>query len=867
MHATPDNDINPPLIKHNIKKTDNIKQWLWNMFSSGLPADYDLEVLRKIFLLNLSILVGSFFLILLGAIEFIIQDYLLGTVDLVFFFLLSCLFIYLRKTINYYAVSIVGAIITGSFFLFFIAYGGVGNTAYVWSFTYPLITIFLLGIRKGTFFSLIFLLMACTIFALEKIFPFLTPYDTYLKMRYIPAYLTVYFLVFITEKTREIISARLETARSEIEKSVKKLETTNEALREKDEQYRQIFVSIQDVYYRTNLHGELLIISPSIKDVGGYDPMELIGRPVVGLYSDPVERDRLVRELMKSGQVTNYEVMFLAKDGRKIVCSLTSRLIYSNDGQPDGFAGVIRDITRQKRDAEALKESEKRYRLLADNIMDNLWLFDLSTMRFSYLSPSIKGILGFTAEEAIGFELQDMLTPSSLELVNKLLPEELLDANRHYDPEKSRTIELEQYHKDGTTVWTEASMKFIYDDENRPIAILGVTRDISERKRLQQQLHKAQKMESIGLLAGGVAHDLNNVLSGIVSYPELILMNLPEDSTLRKPLKTMMESGLRATAIVQDLLTMARGVATANESLNLNDLIREYLSSPECDMLKQYHPAITIKTSLDSGLLNIGGSPVHVRKVIMNLVSNAAEAILEAGNITIATANRYIDRPLKAYHEISLGEYTVLSISDDGPGISPEDLERIFEPFYTKKKMGRSGTGLGLSVVWNVMQDHKGYIDVTTDENGTKFELYFPITRAAILKKDIPLSITDYKGNGEIILVVDDVESQREISCKILNTLGYNSVSVSGGEEAVEYLKNNTVDLILLDMIMDPGINGHETYKRIIKNHPAQKALIVSGFSETDDVKETQLLGAGKYIKKPLTIEKIGLAVKEQLEK
>jgi len=339
MRATPDNNINPVLIKYNIKKPDNIKQWLWNMFSSGLPIDYDLEVLRKIFLLNLSILVGSFFLLLLGAIEFIIQDYLLGIVDLVFFFLLSCLFIYLRKTKNYYAVSFVGAIIAGSFFLFFIAYGGVGNTAYVWSFTYPLITIFLLGIRKGTLFSLIFLLMACTVFALEKIFPFLTPYDAYLKMRYIPAYLTIYFLVFIIEKTREIIGGRLETARSELEKTVAKLETTNETLREKDEQYRQIFVSIQDVYYRTNLHGELLIISPSIKDVGGYDPMDLIGRPAVELYCDPVERDRLVRDLMKSGQVTNYEVMFLAKDGREIICSLTSRLIYSNDGQPDGFGG------------------------------------------------------------------------------------------------------------------------------------------------------------------------------------------------------------------------------------------------------------------------------------------------------------------------------------------------------------------------------------------------------------------------------------------------------------------------------------------------------------------------------------------------
>jgi len=181
--------------------------------------------------------------------------------------------------------------------------------------------------------------------------------------------------------------------------------------------------------------------------------------------------------------------------------------------------------------------------------------------------------------------------------------------------------------------------------------------------------------------------------------------------------------------------------------------------------------------------------------------------------------------------------------------------------------MGRSGTGLGLAVVWNTVQDHKGYIDVTTDDNGTTFELYFPITRDEISDKDLSIPIKDYKGNQETILVVDDMESQREISCKMLDTLGYQTKAVSSGEEAVEYLKENTVDLLLLDMIMDPGINGRETYERIIKIHPKQKAIIVSGFAQTDEVMEAQKLGAGQYIKKPVTLEKIGFAVKEELEK
>jgi len=398
--------------------------------------------------------------------------------------------------------------------------------------------------------------------------------------------------------------------------------------------------------------------------------------------------------------------------------------------------------------------------------------------------------------------------------------------------------------------------------------------EINERRRTEKSLRdseeklaRAKKMEALGLLAGGVAHDLNNILSGIVSYPELILMDLPEDSKFRNYIETMQASGLRAADIVQDLLTVARGVATTKEPLNLNDLVDDYLHSPEFNELKHFHPTVTVKTNLDSNLFTIAGSYVHIRKVVMNLVSNASEAIEGSGNVTISTVNRYVDRPLRGYDDVNIGEYAILSLSDNGSGIISGDLERIFEPFYTKKILGRSGSGLGLAVVWNVVQDHEGYIDVTSGKDGTTFELYFPITRHEISDKILSIPIKDYKGNGEAILVVDDMESQQKISCKMLDKLGYKTKAVSSGEEAVEYLKENTADLILLDMIMDTGMNGRETYERIIEIHPNQKAVIVSGFAETDEVKKAQKLGAGRYIKKPLTLETIGLAVKEELKK
>jgi CheY-like chemotaxis protein len=345
-------------------------------------------------------------------------------------------------------------------------------------------------------------------------------------------------------------------------------------------------------------------------------------------------------------------------------------------------------------------------------------------------------------------------------------------------------------------------------------------------------------------------------------------MQLPEDSPLKEPISTIQESGNKAAVIVQDLLTLARrGVAT-RELMNLNDIISKYLKSPEYKKLLSFHPLVKLNTDLGEDLFNISCSPVHVTKTVMNLVSNAAEAISGGGTISISTENRYIDSPIKGYDDKKEGDYITLKVSDNGIGISSKDRERIFEPFYTKKVMGRSGTGLGMTVVWGTVKDHQGYIDVqSTKGKGTTFTLYLPATREKSTTNQAAFCIEEYMSQEASILVVDDVEEQRKIASNILSELGYSVTSVSSGEKAVEYLQDNSVDLLVLDMIMDPGINGLETYKRIIQFHPNQRAIIVSGFSETDCVKEAQKLGAGQYVQKPYSLEKLGVAIKEELEK
>ena len=524
------------------------------------------------------------------------------------------------------------------------------------------------------------------------------------------------------------------------------------------------------------------------------------------------------------------------------------------------------DIDKRRQTEESLRESETYLRAVLDSTADGILVIG-PTGKVLSINQRFAGFWQIPVEALKSSNDKALMDFISDQLEDA--PDFLKEVHRLYgtDEESFGTIRL----KNGR-IFEWFTLPVRIDDRRR--GRLWSLHDITERKLAEKvmrenekKLARSKKMESLGLLAGGVAHDLNNVLSGIVSYPELILMDLPEDSKLRNPIKTMQESGHRAAAIVQDLLTVAQGVADIKELLNLNDLINDYLHSPMFNKLKQFYPAVTVKTNLDMDLLNIVGSPAHIKKAVMNLVSNASEAIKESGNITISTVNRYVDRALRGYDDVNIGEYIVLSVSDNGPGISSDDIERIFEPFYTKKVMGRSGTGLGLAVVWSVVQDHKGYIDITTDENGTTFELYFPVTRRELSVKNLPISINGLKGNGEMILVVDDEKNQREISCKMLEILGYKAKAVSSGEKAVEYLKKHTVDLLLLDMIMDPGINGRETYERVIEIHPNQKAIIASGFAETDEVKKIQQLGTGKYIKKPLTLEKIGMAIKDELGK
>jgi PAS domain S-box-containing protein len=389
-----------------------------------------------------------------------------------------------------------------------------------------------------------------------------------------------------------------------------------------------------------------------------------------------------------------------------------------------------------------------------------------------------------------------------------------------------------------------------------------------EKRELQQRLYRAEKMEALGTLAGGVAHDLNNVLGVLVGYSELLLLKSEPFSPLRQYVTNIMKSGERAAAIVQNLLTMARRGVQTETVINLNDIIADFQKTPEYEKLLSIHPVMWVETHLEKDLLHIMGSPSHLNKAVMNLVINGSEAMPGGGQLIIATRNQYLDRPISGYDDVQEGDYVVLSISDTGGGITAADMPHIFEPFYTKKVMGRSGTGLGLAVVWGTVKDHRGYIDVRTEVGkGSAFTLYFPVTRVKSVENRMTVQASEYRGRGESILVVDDVEGQRELAAQMLEELNYRVEMVGSGEEAVTYLKEHQIDLVILDMIMAPGMDGLDTYRAMLKVCPQQKAIIVSGFSETERVNQARKLGVGAYLKKPYVMESLGLAIREELDR
>ena len=421
---------------------------------------------------------------------------------------------------------------------------------------------------------------------------------------------------------------------------------------------------------------------------------------------------------------------------------------------------------------------------------------------------------------------------------------------------KAYTVRL--IDKSRNVKWIEFSSLFIKWGEIP--ASLCFLKDITEQKRLQEQLGRAQRLETAGRVAGQIAHDFNNLLSPLAAYPTLIREELGHHEQVFEMLDEMEDSANKIAEINQQLLALGRRGHYTMEPVDLNELVHMVVTS------KNLPNTIIVKEKLSRDLFFVKGGAAQLSRALHNLIINAIEAMHTKGVLTVRTENCYREKPLRGYQAVRRGEYVKLEISDNGTGIKAEHFDHIFDPFFTTKKMDRKrGSGLGLSVVHGIVEDHHGYILVDTKvRKGTTFSLFLPVSRD--LEKEIVKIVEKSKGGNETILIVDDDPIQRRVARLLLKRLGYKVNAVASGERAVLHLKKRPYDLLLIDMVMDI-IDGAETYRQILDIRPGQKAIILSGYAMSNRVEEALRLGAGSFVAKPVTQKTLATAVRKELDR
>lgn len=607
-------------------------------------------------------------------------------------------------------------------------------------------------------------------------------------------------------------------------------------------------------------HGKFVLTNKALAKLYNVEsPESMIGKDDSHYIKDLKHADKFkhnVRGIMDAGETRIvYEDSFNAKTGeRRNYMSIKKP--FTNQRGEKNILVVANDITAIRKAEKTLKQYEK----ILSVSHDFLALVNRDGI-YEAVNDTYVKVFGMKKSEIIGKSLREIVgTGHHARFSEKAFKKSLKGEKYTYQcwsqiPGLGRRFLKANYYP------------YIPPDSERVEAVAIQVSDFTDQKLMEERLNQAEKMEAIAQVAGGVAHDLNNILSGIVSYPELLLVQLPADHPMRPPLLTIQKTGTKAAAIVEDMLTLSRRGVKNFEIVRLNVIITEYLESPEFIELNKCYPGIQLEKQLAPDLLHIKGSPIHISKSVMNLVGNAIEAMNDGGQLTINTRNIYIDQISVDYEHIPEGEYTVLTIGDTGIGMTSEETKKVFEPFYTKKVMGRSGTGLGMAVVWGTIKDHHGYVDIKSSPGkGTKITLLFPATRESYKSPKKQKDLVKFMGNGETVLVVDDVEEQREIASAILTQLGYNPVTLSSGEHGIDWLKSNHADVVLLDMIMDPGINGLKTYQQISTFKPEQKVVIASGYSENKKLVTALEAGVNGFIKKPYSMIKMAQTIKETFD-
>jgi PAS domain S-box-containing protein len=502
-----------------------------------------------------------------------------------------------------------------------------------------------------------------------------------------------------------------------------------------------------------------------------------------------------------------------------------------------------------------IMESEERFRTLSENSPDIIYTTDQHGL-VTYVNPVLGDILGYTEKELTGRYFTDFMKPDDVSLYEKLFPAVM------EGKETIKNFEVKLRGKDGATRLFNMSGAPNFNATGKMTGMVGILKDVTEQRKLEQQLHQTSKMNAIGTLTGGIAHDFNNILQAIISYNQLLMIQKKESDLDWKYLSKMRGLTKRATDLINQLLIFGSKMESKLTSVDVNDEIRNYYKL----LLRTLPKTIRLQFDLVDDLRLVKGDAAQLGQIIMNLSVNAKDAMPDGGELCIRTKNVVFAGPVyRENTQIKEGAYVQVTMSDTGYGIDKENLEHIFEPFFTTKGLGK-GTGIGLSVVYGIIRNHSGYIFCTSEPGkGTSFDLYLPALDATIPEQRLGKDATGDMSTGhETILLVDDESSLLETGQELLSFLGYNVITANSGEEALEVVEKERerIALVILDLMM-PGMGGEKCLPEILKIVPSMKVIVASGYTASSAAEKIEEIGAAAFIKKPYQLDDLSKIIRD----
>ena len=633
-----------------------------------------------------------------------------------------------------------------------------------------------------------------------------------------------------------------------------------QALQDSEEKYRALYENAPLAYQSLDEQGNFIEINPAWLTTLGYDMDEVIGKN----FADFLHPDwkahfvEIFPKFKRAGCVHGVYCKIRHKNGHYLDIEFEGCVGYNPEGNFKQTYCVFQDVTKRKQAEEALRESEVHMRTLVETLPDLIWLKNPEGVYLN-CNPKFERLFGAKQHEIVG--------KTDYDFVDKELADFFREKDRAVMAEGSSRANEEEvsYADDGHSEYLETIKTPMFDGDGKLIGVLGVGRDITERKQTEQALRRSQKMDAVGQLTGGIAHDFNNIINIILGNLELLTRQIPDDEAAQSRVINIHKSAQRAADLTRQLLSFSRRQAEQIEKTDISFIIHEMDSL----IRRSVTPQVEVEHLNATDLWQTEIDPGDFEDSLLNLVLNARDAMHGQGSLVIETRNRTLDADYCARNSAARpGDYVELSISDSGKGIAAEQLEHIFEPFYTTKEQGK-GTGLGLSMVYGFIQRSNGHIKVDSEENaGTTFRLYMPRSKqvSSVSTSHMQQSETPSGGN-ETILVVDDEEALRELVEESLQELGYRVLTAGSGKQALKILSQNSeIDLLMSDVIMPGGLNGYELAEQATISHPQIKVVLASGYSESALANSNRKNFSAILLNKPYSLKELAQQVKTVLE-